>query len=135
MGGIAPNRFFAIIHPQDRDRMRLAMGGMLRGSHVLSKQFRVLAPDGAVRWLQARGRTEDTHSRKDGAEQPGRFSGVLLDITEQKRLEEQLRIAQTAGGVGTFEHLDGFGTAAVSAHGQRRRLARRSGFDRPERAA
>ncbi len=115
MGGIAPSRFFAIIHPQDRDRMRLAMGGMLRGSHVLSKQFRILAPDGTVRWLQARGRTDDTHSRNGGAEPPGRFSGVLLDITEQKRLEEQLRIAQTAGGVGTFEHVDGFGTAAVSA--------------------
>jgi PAS domain S-box-containing protein len=113
--GISPNRFFAIIHPQDRDRMRLAMGGMLRGSHVLSKQFRIFAPDGTVRWLQARGRTDDRQSRTDSAEQPGRFSGVLLDITEQKRLEEQLRIAQTAGGVGTFEHVDGFGTAAVSA--------------------
>ncbi len=113
--GISPNRFFAIIHPQDRDRMRLAMGGMLRGSQVLSKQFRILAPDGTVRWLQARGRTDDMQSRKGAAEQPGRFSGVLLDITEQKRLEEQLRIAQTAGGVGTFEHVDGFGTAAVSA--------------------
>jgi PAS domain S-box-containing protein len=115
MDGIAPNRFFAIIHPQDRDRMRLAMGGMLRGSHVLSKQFRILAADGTVRWLQARGRTDDRQSRRDGAEQPVRFSGVLLDITEQKRLEEQLRIAQTAGGVGTFEHVGGFGTAAVSA--------------------
>jgi PAS domain S-box-containing protein len=112
MGGISPSRFFAIIHPQDRDRMRLAIGSMLRGSHVLSKQFRILSPDGAVRWLQARGRTEDTQT----PEQPATgFSGVLLDITEQKRLEEQLRIAQTAGGVGTFEHVDGFGTAAVSA--------------------
>ena len=27
---------------------------------------------------------------------------MLVDITEQKRLEEKLRIAQTAGGVGTF---------------------------------
>ena len=111
MAGITPLRFFAGIHPQDRDRMRLAIGGMLRGSHVLSKQFRILSRDGAIRWLQVRGRTEDPQS----AGQPARFSGVLLDITEQKRLEEQLRIAQTAGGVGTFEHVDGFGTAVVSA--------------------
>jgi PAS domain S-box-containing protein len=113
--GISPNRFFAIIHPQDRDRMRLAMGGMLRGSHVLSKQFRIISRQGTVRWLQARGRTHATQSSETLSEHLGRFSGVMLDITEQKRLEEQLRIAQTAGGVGTFEHVDGFGTAAVSA--------------------
>ncbi len=113
--GISPNRFFAIIHPQDRDRMRLAIGGMLRGSHVLSKQYRILSADGSVRWLQARGRTDDPLGRQPSPEHPDRFSGVLLDITEQKRLEEQLRIAQTAGGVGTFEHMAGFGTASVSA--------------------
>ena len=106
--GITPGQFFAAIHPQDRDRMRLAIGAMLRGSDVLSRQFRVVSADGAMRWLQARGRA-------GGAGDAAAFSGVLLDITEQKRLEEQLRIAQTAGGVGTFEHIDGFGTASVSA--------------------
>jgi PAS domain S-box-containing protein len=117
MSGIAPNRFFGIIHPEDRDRMRLAIGGMLRGSQLLSKQYRIVAADGTLRWLQARGQLDAPGDRDVGpmgAGQPGRFSGVLLDITEQKRLEEQLRIAQTAGGVGTFEHVDGFGTAAVS---------------------
>lgn len=114
LSGISPGRFFAIIHPQDRDRMRLAMGGMLRGSEVLSKQFRIISPDGTVRWLQARARAHNAQRSGQGPEQSDRFSGVLLDITEQKRLEEQLRIAQTAGGVGTFEHVDGFGTATVS---------------------
>ena len=104
--GIAAARFFSIIDPEDRDRMRLAIGAMLRGAEVLSKQFRVHAAPGTVRWLQAR-------ARATGGNAPG-FSGVLLDITEQKRLEEQLRIAQSAGGVGTFEHIDGYGTVAVS---------------------
>ena len=45
---------------------------------------------------------------------PSIFAGVLLDITDQKRVEEQLRIAQSAGEIGTFEHIDGFATASVS---------------------
>ena len=123
--GITPPQFFGAIHPADRDRIRLAIGGMMRGSEVLSKQYRLVAPDGTVRWIQATGRAhraagnpaEDIPALGAEAEdaRPVRLSGVLVDITEQKRLEEQLRIAQTAGGVGTFEHVDGFGTVAVSA--------------------
>jgi PAS domain S-box-containing protein len=108
--GIPPARFFALIHPQDRDRIRLAVGGMLRGAEVFSKEYRLVVPNGAVRWVHARGR-----SHYDANDQPTHFSVVVIDISEQKRLQEQLRIAQTAGGVGTFEYVDGFGTAAVSS--------------------
>ncbi len=108
--GISPSRFFSFVHPQDRSRMRLAMGGMFRGAEVLSKQYRIMLLDGTVRWVQVRGRFYDAEFNE-----PARLSGILIDITEQKRLEEQLRIAQTAGGVGTFEHVDGYGTASVSA--------------------
>src|SRR5262245_59243012 len=38
--GVAPAQFFQLIHPQDRDRIRLAVGGMLRGAEVFSKEFR-----------------------------------------------------------------------------------------------
>ncbi len=112
--GITPSRFFGAIHPQDRDRIRLAFGGMMRGSEVLNKQYRIVAGDGSLRWLQAKG---VAHADKTAGEaaKPARLSGVLVDITEQKRLEEKLRIAQTAGGVGTFEHVGGFGTASVTA--------------------
>ncbi len=112
--GITPARFFGALHPQDRDRIRLAFGGMMRGSEVLNKQFRIVPADGAVRWLQARGMA---HAEAAAGEdtRPALLSGVLVDITEQKRLEEKLRIAQTAGGVGTFEHVAGFGTVSVTA--------------------
>jgi PAS domain S-box-containing protein len=65
--------------------------------------------DGVVHWVSARGRTY-----LDANDKPVRFSGVLADITDQKRVEERLLIAQTAGGVGSFEYLSGFGTAEVS---------------------
>jgi PAS domain S-box-containing protein len=107
--GFPASVFFSIIHPLDQTRIRLAVGGMLRGAEVFSKEYRLVLADGSIRWVQARGR-----SYLDGERHPVRFSGALVDITDQKRVEEQLRIAQTAGGVGTFEYVDGYGTASVS---------------------
>jgi PAS domain S-box-containing protein len=107
--GFGPNLFFSIIHPQDQTRIRLAVGGMLRGAEVFSKEYRLVLGDGSIRWVQARGRS---HHNDEG--HPAIFAGALVDITDQKRVEEQLRIAQMAGGVGTFEYVDGYGTASVS---------------------
>ncbi|MGA0603236.1 PAS domain S-box protein [Caulobacter sp. KR2-114] len=108
--GLPTSDFFAGVIPEDRLRVRIALAGILRGSETFSKTYRVRGAGGVVRWVSASGITERDLS---GALQ--RFTGVLVDITEQKRIEEQLRIAQTAGGVGTFEHTYGFGTAEVSA--------------------
>jgi PAS domain S-box-containing protein len=108
--GVPPATFFSIIHPQDLARIRLAVGGILHGAEVFSKEYRVLLPDGTTRWVHAQGRrlAEDPY-------RPARFTGMLVDITAQKRVEERLRIAQMAGGVGTFEYVSGFGTVSVSA--------------------
>ena len=106
--GVDPSVFFSIVHPEDRGRIRLAVGAMLRGAEVLSKDYRILS-NGSVRWVRARGQT--SHD-EDGS--PESFTGILLDVTEQKTIEEQLRIAQSAGGVGTFSYVDGFATASVS---------------------
>ncbi len=107
--GIAPGLFFSTIHPQDRDRIRLAVAGMLRGAEVFSKEFRIAVPGLGVRWFHGRGRCT-----YDGNDRPQHFNGVLVDVSDQKRLEQQLRIAQSAGGVGTFEHVQGFATVTVS---------------------
>jgi len=107
--GVAPRLFFSTIHPQDRDRIRLAVAGMLRGAEIFSKEFRIAVPAGGVRWFHGRGRcTYDDYDR------PLHFTGVLVDVSDQKRLEQQLRIAQSAGGVGTFEHVQGYATVTVS---------------------
>jgi len=107
--GLPPEAFFAAIHPDDRPRMRLAVGGVLNGAEIFSKEYRLLASDGSVRWVLARGRC---HFDDDG--RPVRFNGVVIDITEQKHVEERLRIAQSAGGIGTFEYVDGYATVSVS---------------------
>ncbi|WP_126174297.1 hybrid sensor histidine kinase/response regulator [Altericroceibacterium xinjiangense] len=107
--GVPAETFFSAIHPDDRARMRIAVAGILGGAELFSKEFRIVTPDGATLWVHGRGR-----SFLDANDEPIRFTGLLVDVTERKRTEERLRIAQSAGGVGTFEYTDGFATVAVS---------------------
>ncbi|MEG3151233.1 PAS domain-containing protein [Sphingomonas sp. ZT3P38] len=107
--GFPTATFFSAMHPDDRPRMQIAVAGILGGAELFSKEFRVIAPDGAVLWMHGRGR-----SHLDADERPARFTGLLVDVTERKRTEERLRVVQSAGGVGTFEYIDGFATASVS---------------------
>ncbi len=107
--GVPTETFFAPIHPEDVARIKVAVAGMVHGAELFAKSFRLLAADGTVRWMEAHGRCF-----YDAEDRPKRFSGILVDVTARRRTEEQLRIAQTAGGVGTFEHVAGYATAAVS---------------------
>ncbi len=101
--------FFRAIHPDDRSRIRIAVAGILGGAEHFSKEFCVITPDRMTVWVHARGQ-----GHLDENDQPVRFTGLLVDVTERKRTEERLRIAQSAGGIGTFEYIDGYATAAVS---------------------
>lgn len=107
--GVAPRHFFSAIHPEDVQRIRLAVAGILAGAEIFSKEYRLVKRDGGIRWVRAEGKGlagED--------EEPIRFVGTLVDITDQRLAQERLRIAQEAGGIGTFEHVAGFATVNVS---------------------
>jgi len=108
--GLPTSVFFRPIHPEDLMRIRIAVAGIMHGADLFVREFRIIGRDGEVRWVSARGAAE-----RDGDFKTLRFSGVLTDVTGQKQIEERLRIAQTAGSVGTFEYVNGFGTAGVSA--------------------
>ncbi|MDB5524737.1 MAG: sensory box protein [Rhizobium sp.] len=107
--GLPVNAFFTGIHPEDIKRIRLAVAAILAGAEVFSKEYRLLKDDGGFRWVRAKGGAEF-----DENDELVKFSGILIDITAQKRAQEQLRIAQLAGGIGTFEYVRGFGTINVS---------------------
>ncbi|WCP12303.1 Sensor histidine kinase RcsC [Sphingobium sp. AntQ-1] len=107
---VLPTRlFFKAIHPEDQARIKIAVTGMTAGAERFSKEFRVVAPNGETLWMHGRGQ-----AHFDDQDVPVRFTGLLVDVTERKRTEERLRIAQSAGGVGTFEYSDGYATATVS---------------------
>ena len=108
--GVPADTFFRAIHPDDRARIRIGVAGILAGAELFSKEFRIITPEHTTIWVHARGRG---HGNDDGGE-PLQFTGVLVDVTDRKKTEERLRIAQTAGGIGTFEYIDGFATATIS---------------------
>jgi PAS domain S-box-containing protein len=73
----------AEIHPDDRERVGAAtLASLGRGLHHV--EYRIVRPDGAIRWVEGRGEV-----LYDDAGRPERMLGVCLDITERKTAEEQ----------------------------------------------
>jgi two-component system, cell cycle sensor histidine kinase and response regulator CckA len=100
--GIAPGRFggrvqdfSALVHPEDRARVTATIRRSLEGGEDYQVDFRIVRPDGAIRWLTTGGRVFFDESR-----QPVRMLGVTTDVTERRRVEEQLRVVQQLEVVG-----------------------------------
>jgi PAS domain S-box-containing protein len=73
------------IHPDDRDRVRRTISVVLKAGDYFADEYRVLQPDGQVRWVIARGSVE-----RDAQGRAIRLPGVVVDITDRKLAEEQL---------------------------------------------
>lgn len=68
-----------LIDTRDRERAQAAYDEATRGHRVIDHEFRATAADGTVVWL--RDRVHRTES--------GRLRGLMVDVTEQKRLEQE----------------------------------------------
>ena len=84
-GSLDANDLLARIHPDDRERVVSAMQSAHDANLPFEGEFRVLSPEGTERWLLAKGRTVN-HPRHRRVRM-----GVVLDITERKKMEEDLR--------------------------------------------
>ena len=69
------------VHPDDRAKRAAAIQHMLATGGPYESEFRVILPDGSVRWIAARGRSPSP--AVNGA--PTRILGVAMDITRQKQ--------------------------------------------------
>lgn len=78
--------FIGYVHPDDRERVLEALTAAPMNGRSYAQEFRVLSPDGAIRWLAARGKVYSSRNRD-----PERMVTVALDITERKLTEEKLR--------------------------------------------
>jgi two-component system cell cycle sensor histidine kinase/response regulator CckA len=92
--------FLSAVHPEDRSIVRDALEATLREGEPYAITYRKLA-GGATRWLDARAALV-----RDEAGRPARLVGVVVDITERRKLEDQLvqvqkmdAIGRLAGGV------------------------------------
>jgi PAS domain S-box-containing protein len=101
------DRLADFVHPDDRDAWRRGIREALESDQPLYTEFRVMPPDGDVRWIVSRGRI---HAGVAGA--PKRLLGVSIDITERKRIEGEFdRLRGELAHVGRVTTVGGMTTA------------------------
>jgi PAS domain S-box-containing protein len=98
VGEVEPTRanFDRAIHPEDRDRMRGLMSAAIRERKPYSTDYRILLPDGTERNLYSQ--AEIVYGEK--TDRPSKIVGVVQDITERKRAEQDLIVAKEAAEAG-----------------------------------
>lgn len=77
--------FLGLVHPEDRERVRGAVQDAIRTGDETAAEYRIVLPDGAVRWIAARGRRQSGQ-----AGESDRLMGVSIDVTEAKRVEHEM---------------------------------------------
>lgn len=106
-----------MVRPDDRERMRLMFKETSRtGSH--SSEYRIVRPDGEVRWIHDRAQLVLNHRRMRA-----RIDGIARDITEHKLSEAKLFHAAH------YDALTGLPNRGMLNQCLERALARRAGGD------
>ena len=81
-----PKGFEKIIHPEDRERVWQQFTEALHNGADCAYEFRIIRPDGTLRWIANLGRTQYSTTGR-----PIRHYGIASDITERKQWEDVLR--------------------------------------------
>ncbi len=76
------DRFRSRLHPDDRESVLKAVDSSLGAGAEYQSEYRVVLPDGQVRWIAGRG-----HVEFDGDGKPVRMRGASVDITQRKLAE------------------------------------------------
>lgn len=74
-----------VLHIEDADAAEQRVIDAIQKRQPLASEYRIVLPNGDVRWIQALGKTTPDESGK-----PVRMSGICLDITSRKRAEQRL---------------------------------------------
>ncbi|MCC6217726.1 MAG: PAS domain-containing protein [Polyangiaceae bacterium] len=84
----------SVFHPDDRPRLMQLLDQLLRG-HAQVNEYRIVRADGEARWLR-----DVVRPILDDAGRVVRFVGGATDITERRRLEEELLQARKLEAIG-----------------------------------
>ncbi len=89
--GVDPPKFMVtvdnireLIHPDDWHALQKIARGMAAGARTQQTEFRVLRPNGEIRWCIG-----TAAASVDGAGRVVRVSGVTIDVTDRKEAEER----------------------------------------------
>ena len=99
-------KYLAAMHADDRERVGKSIADALERHDSYEAEYRLVSRDGDVRWVVARGKILRD---KNGA--PSQLPGVVIDITDRKKAEVDLReserrlkFALDAGRLGSYEY-------------------------------
>jgi diguanylate cyclase (GGDEF)-like protein len=84
-----------VIHPDDRAAMESAFGGGSQIDDATESEYRIRAQNDAWLWIRSIGRIVDRDSHGNAL----RIIGIYSDITERKRVDEQIK------QLGFYDHL------------------------------
>ncbi|MEE9302460.1 MAG: PAS domain S-box protein, partial [Thiotrichaceae bacterium] len=74
------------IYEEDREKVTQIFEGYIQGRRAFNVEFRIVRPDGSVRWVWAKG-----FPIKDESGKAFRTAGIMQDITDRKEAEEEIR--------------------------------------------
>ena len=83
------DEFLHHVHPDDRTAVTDAFSESVERGRALNLEFRIVRPDGDVRWLRDQG---DIFGGPEGGTQ--HMAGACVDVTDLKEVEEALRRAR-----------------------------------------
>ena len=86
---ISPQSWFESVHPEDRETIEAQTLRSFR-REAYDVEYRIVRPDGTVRWVHDRG-----FPIRDESGTLYRFAGIAEDITEYKRANEELQVSLT----------------------------------------
>lgn len=84
--GVTIETFTTAIHPDDRERVVKHIQKTLKDASKFNDEYRTFGSDGTIHWVIARGQLE-----LDKYDKPLKFQGVVVDITDRKYAEEELK--------------------------------------------
>jgi PAS domain S-box-containing protein len=88
VGPRATRRFIDLVHPDDRESLRSGLEEAIRESTTYVLEYRLKHRDGRERYLRDSG-----CAVSDGRGQRRFLDGVILDMTERRQMEQELRAA------------------------------------------
>ncbi|HET6725077.1 MAG TPA: PAS domain-containing protein [Gammaproteobacteria bacterium] len=91
---VTPAMRESLIHPQDRERFHQVTAQAMdpAGNGEYDNDYRVLLPEGGVRWLISKGRC--IFEGRGKARRPVRFIGIVIDVTERRESDAERRRRQ-----------------------------------------